>query len=133
MALYGYKVDEEGTGFVHEILASDQFEEHAITIDSSCVDTTHTGATTDLRRGLMLVPDAGVGGRYTELDAGAAGSAEVVVLAENIFGIDDGNQVAKAYFVGTFKEGVLFDDSGTTLTHFTAANCQRIRILENAP
>ena len=132
MALLGYK-DLDGTGIAMELLAStEDFELITITIDSSTVDTTHTGATTDLRRGLMLYQDSGVGDLYTELDLAAAGDTTVVVLAEDIFAINDGNQTAKAFYTGTFKNGVLFDDSGTTLTHFTAANVQRIRIRDNA-
>lgn len=127
----GYS-SETGTGLPTDILASTVgLKVITITIDTTARDSTNPVATTNLRRGLMLVPDAGVGDRYTELDAAVAGSAAVVVLAEDIYDIDNGNQLAKAYFAGAFKNGVLLDDSGTTLTHFTAANCQRIEIRDN--
>lgn len=128
---YGYKA-RAGSGLSDEILASTRgLVRKSITIDSTARDTTNTGATTYLRRGLMLAPDAGVGDLYMELDAGLAGSAEVVVLAEDVPDISQGDQVISAYFAGFFKNNVLFDDSGKTLTHFTAANAQQIQILPN--
>lgn len=127
MPVIGYH-DPQGTGLDHELLASDQFRKMSITIDTTARDTANTGHTTDLRRGLMMVPGTGLGGRYIQLALADAGSPDVVVLAENCFGIDAQNQVAEAYYAGDFKPNVLFDDSGLTLTHFTAANCQRISI-----
>lgn len=129
MTLPGYQ-NPTGTGIKQEILASEKFTKTSVTIDSTARDTTN-GTTTDLRRGLMLVPKAALDGRYIQLAAADAGSPDVVVLAEDIFGIDNGDQLAEAYEHADFKDGVLLDDSGVTLTHFTAANCQRINIMVN--
>ena len=127
----------EGAGLSgDELLASTQDLQYiSITIDSSAVDTTNTGNTTYLRRGLILYPDSGVGDRYTEFDAAAAGSTlsvNAVVLAEDVPNIDNGSVPAKAYFSATFKSGVLFDDSGTTLTHWVPAECPRLKVRTNA-
>jgi hypothetical protein len=131
---YGYKT-ATGTGLSYELLASTaDLQIISITIDSSAVDS-NSPVTTNLRRGLMMWPDPTVGDRYTEFDAAAAtatASNEAVILAEDVPNIDNGNAVAKAYYSATFKNGVIFDDSGTTLTHWTAGECQRIKIRDNA-
>jgi hypothetical protein len=147
----------DGTGLSEEILASkENLIEQSITIVAGTVDSTNS-VTTDLRRGLVLWPDPGDGGKYSEFDAGAksaAAGAEAVVLAVPIdmsagvdivakayYGgvfkpsklLDDSGVdiVAKAYLGGVFKPSKLLDDSGFTLTHFDAterAKAQRIII-----
>jgi hypothetical protein len=130
--------DYKGTGVSEEILASmENLVERSITVSSACRDLAN-GTTTELRRGLLLYPDAGVSNLYTEFDAAAviAGKeATVVVLAEPIVDISTGNLTVKAYEAGVFKKNKLIDASGYTLTHFDAAaqlKCQRIVIRERS-
>lgn len=131
---YGYKT-ATGTGLSYELLASTaDLQVISITIDSSAVDSNNS-PTTSLRRGLLMWPDPTVSDRYTEFDAAAAtatASIEAVVLAEDVPNIDNGDAVAKAYYSATFKDGVIFDDSGTTLTHWDKTECPRLKIRDNA-
>jgi len=123
---YGYK-GMTGTGITHEILASDECEIISILIDSATRDTGNTPDTT-LRRGLLLAWDT-VNKRYIELTTGATESAAAVVLAEDIFKMDEATDhvVAKAYYKANFKTGALIDDSAS----FDPALCPRLFIRDN--
>lgn len=131
---YGYKTDGSGLSGLDILASTVGLKEIAITIDTSARDSNNSPTTT-LRRGLLMWPDSTVSDRYTEFDAAAAtatASSKAVVLAEDVPNIDNGNVVASAYWAATFKNGVIFDDSGTTLTHWTADECQRLEIRDNA-
>jgi len=125
----------QGTGLTEEILASTVgLKKISITIDSTAVDSTHTGYTTTLRRGLLMWPDPTVGDRYTEFDAAAAtatASNQAVVLGEQVEMDGTNDAVAMAYFAACFKADKLFDDSGTGLSHWDPTECPRLEIRDN--
>jgi len=124
---YGYKY-QDGTELSDEILASDRYEMISILVDADTRDTSHTGETENLRRGLILYYDT-TDDNYKELDTGATQSASAVVLAEPLPNMDTctDNVVAKAYYKGTFKKGKLYNNSGD----FDPDLCHRISIRDN--
>ena len=100
----------DGSGSHIEILASSEFELRSITVDTSCRDTGNT-TTTNLRRGLLLAPDSAVANRFIPADHNDASinDDQAVVLAEDVYDIDDGHQVVKAFWKCTLKNGRLID------------------------
>ena len=104
----------DGTGLKFEILANDDYVLKSITIDTSTRDSGNT-TTTDLRRGLLLCPDSDAGNRYIVANHadGSQDLSEAVVLAENIYGIDDGNHTAAAFWRCTLKNGRLIDPNSS--------------------
>ena len=123
---------QTGSKLEFEILASDQYELKSITIDTSTRDAGNT-TTTDLRRGLLLAPSSALGGMYTTFDAASkdpdlSDDSKIVVLAENVFGIDDGDQVAVAFWKATFRPDTLIDTEAGGAGAWTPADCQRILV-----
>lgn len=113
---------EVGAGYGGEGVASTTgLEIQSITIDATTLDAANPDGSTDLRKYLTLAPQSN--GKYAEFSTTDHTSSDLVILAENIYSINDGDQVAKAIFSGTFKSGFIVESDTVSWDEV-----QRIRI-----
>lgn len=114
----GYK-NYRGTGPSWNGLASEEFELISITIDDAARDTGNIN-TDDLRAGLAMERDSTTG-KYVQF---ISDHDSLVILAENVYDLADyGDQIAKAYWSGSFKKGAVIEPATVTWS-----SAQRFRI-----
>lgn len=104
-----------GTEGAEEILASTVgviFK--SVTLSSETRDVGHS-PNTDLRKGLALGKgDATDTGKWTDFDSGHS-DIDVVILAENIFDINKGDQIISVISAGKLKSGAIKEDGHTVV------------------
>ena len=99
---------EVGASYAPEEIASTEgLQWITVTIDTTTLDAANPDGSTDLRKYLTLA--RGGNGKYTQFSATDHTSSNIVILGENIYDIDNGDQVAKALWAGTFKTGVIIE------------------------
>lgn len=109
----------KGTGATWHGLASEQFELISITVAGKTRDTGNINSD-DLRQGITLERDATTG-KYVEF---ASDHDTLVILGEPLYDlIDNGDQVAVAFWSGSFYQDAIIE-----LATVTWSSAQRFRI-----
>ena len=132
--------------FDSEILRSGDFQLISITVDTTAryAAAGFSSGVTKLPKGILLTKDTDLSdGTYNVVDTEAGNNGvngtptqfmgDVVVLAETILDISDGDQQIKAYLKGTFDWSKLkynYSDT-TTITDDQIEECQHLTIVDS--